>query len=494
MKKILAGVLIAGCLSLFVVAQKFGGFGGPGGPGGHSGSEEEPPEMPGEPPEGFGSVPDEEKPELTAEKVLSQDAVLSNENLTASKEDQSVLLVHHGAEVSVSDSTFNKKGGNSSNDGQSNFYGLNAALVVTEGNLTLSNVEVYSDADGSNAVFATGKKSNIQIDGIKIYTKQNSSRGLDSTYGGTISAKNVDITTEGAHCAAFATDRGEGNVSADGGKALTSGEGSPVIYSTGNIQVSNLQGVATGSEIAVIEGKNSISIKNSNITGGTKTGHGNTGSAVMLYQSMSGDAGQGTSVFTVEDSTLTSTSDGAFFYVTNTSAKANLKNTKLVNQTGKLIQVSQNNSERGWGRKGANGGSLEFTAENQVLEGSIEVDEISSASLYFNAGTVFTGSINSEKQGKVNLYLDKSALLTLTDDAYVNVLSLEDKKGSNIVSNGHTIYYNKNAAENKKLKGKTIKLKDGGQLVGIEMEFAEPKTFGGKFDSRQKPPAPPKAR
>lgn len=475
MKKIITMVVIISYVSLVLIAQKFGG------PKGHGG-----PEM------DFGTVPDEEVPELSAEKVISEDEDSTALSLISNEADKSLLLVKNGASSKVSASSFEKKAGDSSNDGQSNFYGLNAAIVVTEGNLSLFNVEVSSWANGSNAVFATGEKSNIEIDGIKIRTSKDSSRGLDATYGGSISAKNVDISTKGAHSAAFATDRGEGNVSVDGGRAVTSGQGSPVVYSTGNISVSNLEGLAESSEIAVIEGKNSIKLEKVNISGGTKSDHGNTGCAIMLYQSMSGDAGQGTSALTVNDSTLTSNSDGAFFYITNTSSSISISNTKLENQTGKLIQVSQNNSERGWGRRGANGGVLRFKSENQNLEGSICVDEISTASLYFNDGTDFTGSINSEKQGRVNLYLEKNATINLTADAYVNVLSLADKKMNNIVSNGYTIYYNKKAKENKWLHGKTINLQDGGKLVGIEMEFKEPKAFGGDFDSRQKLPAPPK--
>jgi hypothetical protein len=473
MKKIITTVVILSYVSLVLIAQKFGApMKGP--------KDHDPP------PEDFGTIPDEEVPELTAEKVISESKDYNSLIISTGEADKSVLLVCDGAEASMADSSFNKRGGDTSNDGQSNFYGLNAALLVKEGKLNLSNAVVSSSADGSNAVFATGEKSFIEIDGIKIRTTKDSSRGLDATYGGTINARRVEISTLGAHSAAFATDRGEGNINVKGGTAYTAGEGSPVIYSTGNISVTNLEGKASGSEIAVIEGKNSIKLNNVKLTGGIKN------CAIMLYQSMSGDANRGTASFSAKDSTLTSTSEGSFFYITNTSAKISLANNTLDNPTEKLIQVSQNNSERGWGRRGANGGTLEFTSEDQELEGDITVDEISSASLHFKQGTKFTGAINSQNQGKVDLYLDKDASLTLTEDSYVNILSLDNKKAGNIVSNGYTLYYNKDAKENKWLRGKTVSLKDGGQLVGIEMEFKEPAAFDDDFDSRPKPPAPPK--
>ena len=109
---------------------------------------------------------------------------------------------------------------------------------------------------------------------MKIYTTAGSSRGLDATYGGTITASDVDIVTEGAHCAALATDRGEGTVTVTRGTLMTSGEGSPCVYSTGAIRAVDSRGAASNSEIAVVEGKNSIELQNAELTGSVKHGGG----------------------------------------------------------------------------------------------------------------------------------------------------------------------------------------------------------------------------
>ncbi|WP_051537911.1 hypothetical protein [Treponema sp. C6A8] len=429
-----------------------------------------PEEMPGE----FGHIPDEKEPELTATIIVSdEEKKISEGEYTCEEGDKSVLLAQKGAKVSVSDAVFAKNAGDTSSGGQSNFFGLNAAVIAKgESSVNLKNVTVTSDADGSNAVFATGEGTVIEAENIKIRTEQNSSRGLDATYGGKILAKNVDIETQGAHSAAFATDRGEGDVIVNGGKALTNGEGSPVIYSTGNICVKNLEGQANASEIAVIEGKNSITIENSKLSGGTKAAdakhHKEAAKAIMLYQSMSGDADQGTSVFTAKDSTLTSRSDGAFFYITNTHGIINLENTEIENPGDVLLQAEGNESERGWGRKGKNGGMVTVNTKNQLLKGDIFADEISFVILNFGQGSEYTGAINKKiKSTHVNLKLDKKATVTLTADSYVEVFENGDKKCTNIVSNGHTLYYNKKSPDNKWLKGKTIKLKDGGEIRGI---------------------------
>lgn len=417
------------------------------------------------PPSGFGTVPDEKRPELsaveTAEKGESK--TISDKAVESSEGDRSVLLAKEGSKAKVSGAKF-KKTGDTSNDGQSNFYGLNAAVVSENGQISLSGVEIETDGDGANAVFSTGEKSVVSIRKIKISTKQNSSRGLDSTYGGTIRARDVEIETRGAHSAAFATDRGEGTVSVFGGKANTSGEGSPVIYSTGKISARNLEGVSANSEIAVIEGKNSISIERSKLTGGSSAGRG-VNPAVMLYQSMSGDAGKGTSVFSATSSVLKNAGTGPFFYVTNTDAKISVERTKIENPGGILIQSSGNESERGWGKSGENGGNLTFSAKSQRLSGKIVVDEISSVNLEFGAGTEFSGSVNEENSGIANLTLSKKAKISITGDSYFNRLNLGDAKFRNVKSNGHTLFYNQNSKSNRKFGGKTIELPDGGKIA-----------------------------
>ena len=294
----------------------------------------------------------------------------------------------------------------------------------------------------------------VTAEHIKIHTKNNSSRGLDATYGGTIKATDVEIVTEGAHCGALATDRGEGNVLVSGANIKTSGEGSPCIYSTGNIQLTNGVGEATGSEIAVVEGKNSITLNNADLTGHIKHG-------VMLYQSFSGDAGIGMAKFTANDSKLTNQSSGPMFYVTNTTAEASLKNTQLVQAGGSktLVQVT---SDR-WGVAEQNGGNFTLNAENQLLEGAVLANKISQVTLNLDDGAVFSGSANPDNQAdSMVVNLKSGATWELTEDSYVTTLVDEDGSFSNIKSNGHNIYYSR--AENN-FGGKTIKLTGGGMLM-----------------------------
>lgn len=412
--------------------------------------------LPGPPPDGnFPSQQQEsDASNLTAEQTV--DGATENFDgldLKATKTDESAFLVRLGGTASVTNSTLSKTG-DSSNADDSNFSGKNAVFLSSQSTAKLTNSKLYSDADGANAVFSTGKDSVVDVENVTIHTKNNSSRGLDATYGGTINAKNVDITTEGAHCGALATDRGEGNVIVDTANINTSGDGSPCIYSTGNIQLTNGTGVATGSEIAVVEGKNSITLNNVNLTGYQKHG-------VMLYQSFSGDAGVGEATFTAKDSTLNNKSDGPMFYITNTTATANLENTKLIQPTSNpLINVT---SDR-WGKIGTNGGDFTLNASNQTLHGKVLANNISNITLNLQNKSTFTGSINEEKTAKnANISLSKDSVWNVTSNSYVTKITDQDSRFKNINSNGHNIYYNK--ASNSNLNGKTIKLKNGGYLT-----------------------------
>src|SRR5574344_1304422 len=425
-----------------------------------------------------------------AEKTAVMSGVISADGKTVTvkeksvesvKPGQSVVVVLNGGSMTVT-GTVLEKTGDSSNPDQSNFTGMNAAALASGGTLVLENVQINTRAEGANAVFSTGKNSLITVKGIKIRTAGNSSRGLDATYGGTIHASDADITTEGAHCAALATDRGEGTVTVNGGTVSTSGDGSPVIYSTGTISASNLKGKASGSEIAVIEGTNSITLDGCSLQGAGLQG-------IMLYQSFSGDAGEGTSVFTAKNSSFTSSSSGPFFYVTNTDAAADVSSCTFVYPSGILVKVAGNDGSRRWGEQGSNGGTFRISAHDQKLDGDIVCDSISSMDFVLASGAVYTGAVNSARQGAVSVTIEKNAVWNVTGDAYLSSLKDTDITYANINSSGHTVFYDEGDSSNSVLAGKTIALPGGGRLVPYKADHAAPAVRTGMRGNMQGGPA-----
>ena len=148
----------------------------------------------------------------------------------------------------------------------------------------------------------------VIISDTKITTTGDGAGGIMTAGGGITKASNLDITTSGRSSAAIRSDRGGGVVTVDGGTYITNGLGSPAIYSTADITVSNATLTSNLSEGVCIEGKNSITLNNSDLTANNTKCNGNASfyDTIMIYQSMSGDADSGTSSFTMNGGSLTS--------------------------------------------------------------------------------------------------------------------------------------------------------------------------------------------
>lgn len=389
-----------------------------------------------------------ENVEAKGANEFSDEQTLSNKEYETSNENESVLAVKDGGNIEISDSTINKKSGDSTNIENSEFYGVNSGFLVTKNSTaTIRNSKILTSAKGANAVFSTGEKSKIYVYDTSITTTNDSSRGLDATYGGYIEANNVTISTKGGSCATLATDRGEGTVIAKNSNLSTAGSGSPIIYSTGNITLENSVGTSTGSQNVVIEGKNTATVTNSKLSCSGRGNRNNVDNCgIMIYQSMSGDAGEGTGTFNASNSTLKITNDSEyyktapFFFITNTKAIINLENNEIDYGSGILLSTKATTE---WGNSGSNGGEVTLNATNQKLNGNIEVDNISTAELNLKNNSTLNGAINTVNTAKsITLNLDKSSKLTLTNDCYVTQLIDEDSSYSNINFNGYKLYVN----------------------------------------------------
>ena len=363
--------------------------------------------------------------------IVTENKSIAHESMTNTTADQNAFIGKNKAVIDIENSVFDKTGDTTSDD-NSNFRGQNAVVLGIEGSqINIKGSNITSNSKGSNAVFATGEGSVINVENTNIHTKSDSSRGLDATYKGTVNGKNLTITTEGAHSATLATDRGEGTITAEAAKLTTSGEGSPVIYSTGNIIVNNVNGIANNSEIGVVEGKNSITLTNSNVTGYKDNGF-------MLYQSFSGDAESGIARLKAENNTLTTHATGAFLYVNNTTAEVDLSNNVIsMPNTSTLVKAA---ADSRWGKTGENGGHLTLRTSNQELSGNIMADSISTIALDMTNGSSLVGAVNTDNTAKeVTVKLSKDSNWILTGDSYVKSLNNEDTTGSNIHLNGYKL-------------------------------------------------------
>lgn len=384
-------------------------------------------------------------------KEITSDEDISSGEYSSSNADENAILIS-GGKSTISDVSVNKTGDSSEGD-NSSFYGINSGIVAKDGaNVTIKNAIINTDANGANGVFsyggnATTNNSNsdntiININDSKIITNKDNSGGIMTTGGGIMNATNLKITTNGTSSAAIRSDRGGGTVNVDSGTYTTNGKGSPSIYSTADITVKNAKLISNVSEGIVIEGKNSVSIDNVELTDNNTTlnGQSTTYKNIFIYQSMSGDAAVGNASFTASNSTIT-TNKGDTLYITNTTATINLTNNKIINndKSGNFLRIQKDS----WGSSGSNGGNVTLNLDNQEAIGNIVVDSISTLTLSLKNGSYIEGTINSDNTAKnIVLNIDKDSKIKLTGDMYVSELNNDDTTNSNIDLNGYKLYVN----------------------------------------------------
>ena len=383
---------------------------------------------------------------------ITSDTTIKDKDYTSTESDENALLINGKVSVTASDIEVTKTGDSDGGDATS-FYGTNSAILAKGGStLTIKNATITTNATGANGVFSYGGSATtnntnsdgttVNISDSTITTTKDNSGGIMTTGGGTTSATNLTIKTSGTSSAAIRTDRGGGTVTVNKGTYTTNGKGSPTVYSTADVTVKNATLTSTKSEGIVIEGKNSVTLENVKLTSTNNTlnGKSTTYKGIFLYQSMSGDAQDGTSSFTSKNSEII-TNKGDTFYVTNTSSVINLTNNTITNKdtTGAFLRIQKDS----WGSTGANGGYVTLNMTNQTASGDIIVDELSTLKMNLSEKSSFTGSINTDNTAKsITLKLDKTSTLNLTADTYVTSLDNIDETNSNIDFNGYKLYVN----------------------------------------------------
>ena len=364
---------------------------------------------------------------------LSDGESLSGGTYNAENEDESAIGAGGSVTASISGAAINKTAGDATSADSSSFEGVNAAVrVYDNATVSLEYCTITAEADNATGVFAYDGGT-INISDSTVNVTGGGAGGIQVAGRGTLYATNLTVTS--ASKAAIRSDRGGGTMVVNKGTYTSTGTGGcPAIYSTADITVSDASCISENSRAVIIEGKNSVTLENCTLSGNDQsTKEGSIKANVLLYQSASGDAQDGISVFTMNGGSMKSNS-GAMFYCTNTSSIINLNNTDLeLSDSGEFLIVSAGR----WGKDGSNGGNCVLGATDQLIEGSITVDDISSLELNLDKSE-FTGEINSSGQmGTVSVSLGDDSKWVLTGDSYISEF---DGDTDNIVTNGFHVY------------------------------------------------------
>lgn len=401
-----------------------------------------------------------------------------------SDEDMSVIRISDGGTLGMTNSSVTKSG-DSSDTESSSLYGLNAGVLVCgNGSLNISDSTVYTDAKGSEALYASGKGAQIQADNVKMAAVGEASGGLGASCGGTIAASYIEINTNNGSSPAVSSRTG-GNISISDSKLLTEGKESPCLYAGGSIFLKNTEGSASGSIMAAVVKGGSVTLEKSGLTGsGTGSLGGQDYDAGILLcqqtprqttqdkttqeQASPDMSGKEMPLFTAIDSTLTINEESSgyeeapMFLVTNTAAEIYLANSQLQYGSGILLRAAEEEGEAA-----GSIGVVTLRAVNQILEGSIEADSGSKVHLNLSASDIW-GMLNAENAAEsMEITMDVSSIWEVTGDSYVTVLNNAETGCGNIHSNGYNVYYKEEETGNAWLNGRTITLPGGGKLMPV---------------------------
>ena len=418
--------------SITVMSMEMGGQGGPGGDG------------QGAPGQGGPGGQSQGVDSYTAVNEYIEDTTVSNEPIESTGTDENAALISSGANVTLDNDTITRTSADSQGGDNSSFYGVGAAVLATDGTAYVKDGSVTTDAAGGAGLFAYGDGT-VYASDTTVKTAQDTSGGVHVAGGGTLYGWNLDVETNGESSAAIRSDRGGGTMVIDGGNYVSNGVGSPAIYSTADIAVSNATLTANGSEAVCIEGLNSIHLYDCDLTGNMSDLDQNDNTwTVILYQSMSGDSEVGNSTFQMDGGSLTS-ENGGVFYTTNTESTITLNNVDINynDENEFFLQCTGNTNQRGWGQSGANGADCHFTGISQDMQGNVIWDSISDLDFYLTDGSSLTGAVVDDEsyageggEGYCNVYVSADSTWTVIGDSTVSSL---ENEGTIVDSNGKTV-------------------------------------------------------
>ncbi|HNW51326.1 MAG TPA: BACON domain-containing carbohydrate-binding protein [Prolixibacteraceae bacterium] len=384
----------------------------------------------------------------------------TDQTYSTSTADESAVKITGGT-LTLTNCTITKSGDVSNSD-NSNFYGLNAAVLNygSSGVINMSGGTITTSGKGANAFYAY--KGSSTISDVTISCTANSSRGLFATGGGTITASNITATTAGSNSSVIATDRGSGTVNVTGGTYRCTGTDAAVMYSTGVITASGITGSSAKGEIAVIEGSNSVTVTGeSNITAGSSS------RGIMVLQSGSGDAEGTTGTFTMTGGSLIATGSSAplIEVVTNATGNICLNSVTTTIASGILMMVDYNTR---WTTHAATGNL--YLNGSYTYTGDIVADSYSKANTNILTGATLVGKINTDNTALLTkLTMDSNSTWNVTGTSYINGLitnpGISGTSVSNIIGNGYNVYYT--TSTNSVLGGLTYSLVNGGYLLPV---------------------------
>lgn len=369
--------------------------------------------------------------------VINNNDFLKEELFTTGKPNASVLYVSD-SNLKIEKVRVNKNGDTSSLF-QSNTTGLNSSLLVKDnGSLNVYRSNIKTNGLGAKGIYVSGVNSKAIIDGTIIETNGKDSTALESADNSKIISNGIAINTNGKHSIGIASSN-KGIIINNKGYIFTTGDLSPAFYSAGNMVIENTDMETLLSPIGLLEGGNNVVLKNNNMKG-------SEGIKIVNVRPEKEKA-----ILNISKGYLM-VNNGYTFNIDNASALINLEKVEMKNNNNKLINMVSSIPN-----------NVEINIKNQYLKGDINNDINSKIVLAMNNGSLYEGCILSG----ASICFDKTSKWNVSADSHVGAINIPDNDVVNIdryiKTNGYKIKYEVEA--NEWLKGKKVRLKDGGYLI-----------------------------
>lgn len=350
--------------------------------------------------------------------------------LAATANDTSAVLVDGYGNITLDSCTVMKTGDTSDLD-DSSFSDLNAAVAV-QGNSTLimHNTFISSYGQSANALHVYEAASSAYIYNSVVSVYDILSHGLYIA-GGYLYAKDCVISTAGMYSGAISTDKGGGVMNIEDTQAHTFGELAACLYSTGNVTVRNLTCITQKAFAGVIDGNNTISITNSNISAGPEK-YG----VFRIFNSGSSSPAS-TGQINITNTYIAETRGvEAVFQTSNAKSIIHLNRVNISTESGLLFNISVADS----GDSGLNGGFAWFRLKNMAVTGDTLVSNISTIDLNL-VHTNFSSTINAANTGGLaTLIIGIGSKWNVTGTSYLSKLTYSSQ--SQVTTNGYDVFVN----------------------------------------------------
>lgn len=359
-----------------------------------------------------------------AKNIINESRVIEGGNFNSSNYGETIFLVTNGT-LKLKNVKLNKTGeyliprklmSTITQIDDNTLYGVNSAIaVVHEGRLEIEESEIYTDSYGANGVHVI-EGGYAEIVGTYIYSVHDFSRGIYSTFNGSIYSESSQIITEGDFSECIGTGANSGIINCTYMGLETSSSSSPLIYSTGTVEISNSLGNAKQSSIAIIEVIEEVNEYNNryyqdscNFIAGPIGTNNEDQCGYLIYQTDSFETNNDEEnnatysysdyIFSISDSTSSfednssAYKDATMLCVKNTNAQIFINNSDFSYGSGQFLNVSKTGV---WGDYNENDLEVDlYVTNNEGNLGTLTTDNTSSINFYHDT-TVSSDDYNED--------------------------------------------------------------------------------------------------